>query len=136
MKKLLMIFALAVSSLFTNAQYRNGNDRTYAQNIPRSGSDRADLSRSGRINAFQRDAREHIAQGIIEGSITSREAGRLLEMAEAIERKENKYMRGRGLSSREVAELKNDLRDLDRRIWRERRDQDTQPVDNRGRNRY
>ncbi len=135
MKKLIMIIVLVVSTMFANAQYRNENDRAYTQNTPRFGNDRTELSRSGRINAFQRDAREHIAQGIIEGTITSREAGRLLEMAEAIERKENKYMRNGGLNNREVAELKNDLRNLDRRIFRERRDQDRQPVDNKGRNR-
>ncbi|MFT6203722.1 MAG: hypothetical protein ACJA1O_001314, partial [Spirosomataceae bacterium] len=91
--------------------------------------------RSGRIDSFQRNAREHIAQGIIEGTITSRESAQLLEMAERVEQKENRYKRRGGLSRREVSELQNDLKRLDRRIYRERRDWDRQSNDDRQRKR-
>lgn len=131
-----MMLALVGTTLFAEAQYRNGNDRVYTQNEPRSSNwNRNDNNRgrSSQINSFQRDAREHIAQGIIEGSITSREAARLLQMSEQIEEKENRYMRRGGLSNREVSELQNDLKQLDRRILSERRDGDRQLNDDRRR---
>lgn len=137
-----MILALIGTTFFADAQYRNGNDRVYSQNDSRYGNDRYNSNNSRtnrdvnrRVNSFQRDAREHIAQGIVEGTITSREAARLLEMAERIERKENKYKRSGGLSGREVADLTRDLKDLDRRIFRERRDWDRQSNDDFGRRR-
>lgn len=134
-----MMLALVGTTLFAEAQFRNGNDRVYTQNEPRSSdwnrNNNNNRGRAGRINSFQRDAREHIAQGIIEGSITSREAARLLQMAEEIEVKENRYMRRGGLNNREVSELQNDLKQLDRRIYRERRDGDRQLNDDQRRRR-
>ncbi len=130
------MLALVGTTFFAEAQYRTGNDRAYNQNEPRTSDwNRNDKNRgrAGRINSFQRDAREHIAQGIIEGSITSREAARLLQMAEQIEEKENRYMRRGGLSNREVSKLQNDLKHLDRRIYRERRDGDRQLNDDQRR---
>lgn len=133
-----MILVLVGTTLFAEAQYRNDNDRTYTRNDNRRpawnrNDNSTDRGRSGRIDSFQRNAREHIAQGIIEGTITSRESARLLEMAERIEQKENRYKRRGGLSSREVSELQNDLKQLDRRIYRERRDGDRQSNDDQRR---
>jgi hypothetical protein len=138
MKKLLMILTLLGTTLFAEAQYRNGNNRVYTRNDNRrpawNGNDNsADRGRNERINSFQRNAREHIAQGIIEGTITSRESARLLEMAERIEQKENRYKRRGGLSNREVSELQNDLKQLDRRIYKERRNWDRQSNDDQRR---
>jgi uncharacterized protein (DUF342 family) len=140
MKKLLMTLVLLGTTLFSEAQYRNGKDRVYTRNDNHrpawnENDNSSNRGRSGRIDSFQRNAREHIAQGIIEGTITSRESAQLLEMAERVEQKENRYKRRGGLSRREVSELKNYLKRLDRRIYRERRDWDRQSNDDRQRKR-
>jgi|AntRauTorckE5430_2_1112549.scaffolds.fasta_scaffold28038_1 hypothetical protein len=138
MKKLLMILILLGTTLFAEAQSRNSNNRVYTQNDNRrpawnQNDNSAGRGRNERINSFQRNARVHIAQGIVEGTITSRESARLLEMAERIEQKENRYKRWGGLSNSEVSELQNDLKQLDRRIYKERRDWDRQSNDNQRR---
>lgn len=89
-----------------------------------------------RVNSFQREARENIAYGIINGTITAREAKVLLEAAERIEIKENRFLRNGRLTSRESNELQRDLASLNRAIEREKRDNDKAYVDNyNGRNR-
>lgn len=68
------------------------------------------------INSFQQQARERIAWGISRGLITGRESKRLLEMADRIEWKENRFMRNGRLSPGQAQELKQDLLVLDRMI--------------------
>lgn len=68
------------------------------------------------INSFQQQARERIAWGISRGLITGRESKRLLEMADRIEWKENRFMRNGRLSPGQAQELKQDLMVLDRMI--------------------
>jgi len=68
------------------------------------------------INSFQQQARERIAWGISRGLITGRESKRLLEFADRIEWKENRYMRNGRLSAGQAQELKQDLIVLDRMI--------------------
>jgi hypothetical protein len=86
-----------------------------------------------KINMMQREARERIANGIINGTINSYEAGRLLGIAEKIEIKENRMLRNGRLTGNEVRELEDDLIRLNRMIMRNKRDNDVAPVDNYGR---
>lgn len=132
MKKLVVLITiLGTTWISADAQFRADNREFERNSNWRYDNDyRVSNNRKNTINSFQRDAREHIALGIVEGTITSREAARLLEMAERIEEKENRYMRRGGLDRREVAELKEDLRELDRRILSERRD--SERISNQG----
>lgn len=142
MKKLLMILTLSGFAFISNAQYRSNDEgyKNYDNGNVRYGNERTrtnnnDYRHGGgatnSINSYQRNARTRIAQGIIEGTITSRESAKLLEMAERIEQKENRFARRGGLSTKEIDELKNDLNDLDYRISRERKDWDRQTNDDR-----
>lgn len=81
------------------------------------------------VNVMQRQAREKIANGIVNGTITSREAKMLLEMAERIEAKENRYLRNGRLTSYERRELEEDLERLDRMIIRNKRDNEYSNAD-------
>lgn len=127
MKKLIMIVALTVFGLATvNAQHGSRNypgqdTRNRVQNNARG---------VHKINSFQREARENIANGILDGSISSREARRLLERAERIELKENRFLKNGRLTRRESRELERDLNTLNRSIAREKRDNDGGHVDN------
>lgn len=158
MKKLLILTVLLGTTVLANAQYgdvnREYNARSYDSrnydNHPNGNRENANRSydrndrnygwgydkdyrvvngRGGAINTFQRDARERIAAGIVEGTINSREAERLLSFAEKIEMKENRYMRNGRLTPNEVRELREDLGMLNRMIAKEKRDFDNAPVD-------
>lgn len=83
-------------------------------------------SASRMINSFQQQARERIAWGISRGLITGRESRRLLEFAERIEWKENRFMRNGRLSSGQAQELKRDLLVLDRMITQAKTNGDQQ----------
>lgn len=141
MKKL---FAIVVLSLFfvstASAQYagkRTGahGGKVYASNHYPSGAYNRSIRGAGnRINVMQREARERIANGIINGTINSYEAGRLLGIAEKIELKENRMLRNGRLTGNEVRELEHDIIRLNKMIMRNKRDNDVAPVDNFGRN--
>ncbi len=144
MKKLIIITAMAIMALSTaSAQYRSEvytgretnrweDSRNGGHSKERWGYDRNYNRVNGTassINSFQKEARVKIADGIINGLINSSEAKRLLELAEAIELKENKYMRNGRLTSREVADLKGDLYRLNKLINHEMGDNDRGNVD-------
>ncbi len=128
MKKLMVLIALTVfATVAANAQYRSeswSRDRTYEPATARSarGSEMT-------LNAMQREAREKIAHGIVNGSITSREARYLLEMAERIEMKENRFLRNGRLTSAERRDLEGDLAELDRSIRTNKRDREHSNAD-------
>lgn len=127
MKKLMMIIALAVFG-FATVSAQNGN-RNYPGQDTRN---RVQNNARGvhKINSFQREARVNIANGILDGSINAREARKLLEIAERIEIKENRYMRNGRLTRSEKRTLERDLGNLNRQIDREVRDNDRALVDN------
>ncbi|MFT5883889.1 MAG: hypothetical protein ACI9IP_000339 [Arcticibacterium sp.] len=140
MKKLMVLAAAMVITVSTsmaqhydkNATARNGKVYTEKSNNNRG---RVLNGRSTRgINSFQKEAREHIAYGIIDGTITSNEARRLLEFSERIEIKENRFSRNGRLSSYEMRILKEDLNDLDKMIRRDLRDRERSIADVRNRN--
>ncbi len=148
MKKLMTIAAAvlftvtAASAQYRASTYGNKGYDTYASKGHSDNNDRnwgydrgynKSNSASGMINSFQREARESIASGIVNGSITSYEAKRLLEMAEKIEAKENRFMRNGRLTNNEVRELKEDLAVLNRIIVKEKRDNDRSNADVYGR---
>lgn len=150
MKKLFFLILMAATcvSIAATAQYaandRYGNDRynnsktgqnsKYGRSDDNYGRSRSDNSM---INALQREVREDIAEGIIRGTIDSREAQRLLSIAEQIELKENRYVRNGRLTQRESEDIKEDLMSLKRMIRKEKTDRDMAPVDNgRYDNRY
>jgi hypothetical protein len=133
MKKLMMIIALTVFGFATvNAQngsrnYPGKDTRNRVQNNARG---------VHKINSYQREARENIANGILDGSINSREARKLLEIAERIEIKENRFLRNGHLTRNETRTLERDLGNLNKQIRREATDNDRAYVDNyRNRNR-
>lgn len=74
------------------------------------------------VNDLQLEARTRIADGIAQGSLTSREAIRLLNEYDRIESKERRYLANRDLTRRETRELSNDLQDLIKGIRYEKRD--------------
>lgn len=113
------------------------DDRGYGNRDDNRGYD----SRSGRggnmgdrIDDFQREARRRIADGIAQGSISSREAKNLMRDVERIERKEQIFWRDRVLNPRERRELTSDLAALNREITHEKRDNERSTYDDYGRN--
>jgi hypothetical protein len=64
------------------------------------------------LNDLQREARTRIADGIARGTLTSREAIRLLNEYDRIDAKEHRYLANRDLTRRETRELSNDLQNL------------------------
>lgn len=150
MKKLMLMTVLVSASFFASAQYANnrnfdndnhshkeGNSYNSRMNDRNWGYDRNYNQVRGKvntINSFQFEARQRIATGIVNGTINSREAERLLAFAERIELKENRFMRNGRLNPNEVNELKSDLAELNRMISREMRDGNQAPVDRTHRN--
>ena len=134
MKKLMVLIAAMVMTISTsmaqhyekNATARNG--KTYTERWNNGRKTFSGRSTRG-INSFQKQAREQIAYGIIDGSITSNEARKLLEFSERIEIKENRFMRNGRLSSYEVRILRDDLSTMDRMIRRELRDRERSRAD-------
>jgi hypothetical protein len=136
MKKLTVLIAgMVMTASISMAQHQNTsakNGKVYNEKWSNNSYDKKWDNKSydrrdGRgavmnINSFQKEARESIAYGIIDGSITSFEAKRLLEFAERIEIKENRYMRNGRLTGHEVNELKDDINVLNRMIRRDIRD--------------
>ena len=74
------------------------------------------------IYDLQREARTRIADGIAQGTLTSREAIRLLNEYDRIESKERRYLANRDLTRRETRELSHDLQKLIKGIRYERSD--------------
>ncbi|WP_341227428.1 hypothetical protein [uncultured Arcticibacterium sp.] len=137
MKKLITLIAVMTMIVSTSmAQYQNRNNRggdvlastKYSKNYGKNNK-----SNAREINSFQRQARESIAQGIVAGTINSNEAKRLLEVAERIEAKENRFLRNGRLTGRESNELKRDIDSLNKMIRREIRDRDVANVDRNNR---
>lgn len=125
MKKLMIAAALFFSVIVANAQWerrRHPKPNQYPDN--QRYENRNNYRNSGRLDDFQREARRRVADGIANGSISSREARQLLGQLEDIERKEQRYWRDGVLDPRERQELSQDLAYLERRIWREKRDFD------------
>ena len=139
MKNKITLAALLVAlstSAFAQVYGNYGNDR---QSTPRTnhtfdsrGDDRpTDVARlpandrreAARINDLQRETRTRIADGIAQGTLTSREAIRLLNEFENINNKERRYLANRDLSNRETRELTRDLENLIKGIRYENRDQ-------------
>jgi hypothetical protein len=107
MKKIL--FAAVVLALgFTNASAQYGpryNDRDDYR-------DGRNHNRTSDINYLQREARQHIADGVQWGTLTSREANALMNQYERIEAKERRFSHRGRLSPREERILREDLRQL------------------------
>jgi hypothetical protein len=128
MKKLtVLIAAMVMTASFSMAQHQNATSRNKGKVYNEKWSNNSYSKRSGRgamtnINSFQKQARENIAYGIIDGSITSKEAKRLLGFSERIEIKENRFMRNGRLTGHEVNELKDDINVLNRMISKDIRD--------------
>ena len=142
MKKLFFLILMAATCVGTaaSAQYASTNrydnnwNSKYGHNDRyERGSDRYRNTRTDNsmINALQREVREDIADGIVRGTINSREAQRLLSIAEQIEIKEDRFTRNGRLTDRESNEIKGDLRELQRMIRKDKMDREIAPVDNR-----
>ena len=134
MKKLSAIIVLVLFSVSTvSAQYYGSvdyrKDKVYNSKAYASRGERGAISK---INVFQKEAREKIANGIVNGSLTANEASRLLEMAERIELKENRFMRNGRLTRNEVNEIESDLYKLNKMIVRNKKDNEFAPIDTRG----
>ena len=136
MKKLVATLGMiVVFAASTFAQYPGKvearNNRTYQDERFERGRGSWGNTAASEINFRQRDIRENIANGIIRGTLTSNEVHMLLDMAERIEMKENRYMRNGRLTNMEIRELDNDLSRLERMIIHNKRDNDFAPVDQR-----
>lgn len=136
MKKLLAtVGMIAVFAAGTFAQYPGKvearNNKTYQDDRFERGRGSWSNSTTSQINFRQREIRENIANGIIRGTLTSNEVHMLLDMAEKIEMKENRFLRNGRLTNMEMRELENDLNRLERMIIHNKRDKDFAPVDQR-----
>ncbi len=143
MKKLVFAAALILVAIGSaNAQWGNNDrDRRYDDRYDNRRDDRGYDSRYGRggnmgdrIDDFQREARRRIADGIAQGSLSSREAKHLMRDVERIERKEQIFWRDRVLDPRERRELTNDLVALNSEITHEKRDRERSTYDDYSRN--
>ena len=117
------LFLFLSASAF--AQY--GPQGTPRPQHPHQGSHEARLPANDRQEArmiydLQREARTRIADGIAQGTLTSREAIRLLNEYDRIESKERRYLANRDLTRRETRELSHDLQKLIKGIRYERND--------------
>jgi len=131
MKKIL--FAAVVLALgFTNASAQYGPRPDYRDDH-RDGYSR---ERGSDINRMQREARQHIANGVQWGTLTSREANALMNQYERIEAKERKFARHGRLSPREERILREDLLQLMSDTRRLGNDRDRWARDRHGRGRY
>lgn len=138
MKKLIAtIGIMSVVVMSVSAQYGRGYDRDsygekygrverYDRNGGSWGYDKdwnvVNDSKYHKINSFQHQAKMRINEGIAKGLITHREANRLWNEYERIERKENRFMRNGRISRSEANELEHDLARLNRMISQEKRD--------------
>ncbi len=133
---ILVAFGSATAQWGNNNRNRRYDDRYDNRRDNRGGYD----NRNGRgnmgdrIDDFQREARRRIADGIAQGSISSREARNLMRDVERIERKEQIFWRDRVLDPRERRELTEDLYALNREITHEKRDNERSTYDEYGRN--
>jgi hypothetical protein len=131
MKKLtVLIAAMVMIASVSMAQYQNEyakNRKVYVENY--SQHNRNSRGEMMNINSFQKLARESIAYGIIDGSITSNEAMRLLGFAERIEIKENRFMRNGRLNNNQARNLKEDINELNRMIRKDIRDRERSKAD-------
>lgn len=143
MKKLVFAAAMILVAFGSaNAQWgNNGRDRRYDDRYDNRRDDRGYDSRNNRggnmgdrIDDFQREARRRIADGIAQGSLSSREAKHLMRHVDQIERKEQIFWRDRVLDPRERRELTDDLYALNREITHEKRDNERSTYDDYGRN--
>ncbi|GHB60833.1 hypothetical protein [Persicitalea jodogahamensis] len=128
-------FVLFATSAFAQGYGNYGNDRRNndRQDPPRTNrtyNQRTDVARlpandrreAARINDLQRETRTRIADGIAQGTLTSREAIRLLNEFENINNKERRYLANHDLTNRETRELTRDLENLIKGIRYENRD--------------
>lgn len=76
------------------------------------------------LNRLQRESRLKISDGIANGTLSSKEAIRLLNEYERINVKERRYLANHNLTRRETRELSNDLQNLMKGIHYERNDFD------------
>lgn len=118
-------FVLSTSAFAQNNGKYGGSN--YPQNSPQNGRYDSRLPANDRqeaqmVNDLQREARTRIADGIAQGTLTSREAIRLLNEYDRIESKERRYLANRDLTRRETRELSNDLQDLIKGIRYEKND--------------
>jgi hypothetical protein len=142
MKKIIFAAAmLLVAFGSANAQWGNNDrNRRYDDRYDKRHDNRGydNYGRGGnmgdRIDDFQREARRRIADGIAQGSLSSREAKHLMRDVERIERKEQIFWRDRVLDPRERRELTQDLAALNREITHEKRDNERSTYDDYGRN--
>lgn len=100
---------------------RTNVDPRYRYNDRLSASDREDAMY---LNRMQREARLRIADGIANGTLTSRESIRLLNEFERINQKERRYLSNHNLTRRETRELSRDLENLLKGIHYEKNDFD------------
>lgn len=129
MKKIL--FAAVVLALgFTNASAQYGPRYDHRDGYSRE--------RMADINQLQREARQHIANGVQWGTLTSREANALMNQYDRIQAKERKFARHGRLSPREERILRDDLLQLmsDTRRLTNDRDRWARDRHGRGRGRY
>jgi hypothetical protein len=134
---ILVAFGSASAQWGNNDRNRRNDDRYDNRRDDRGGYDNRG-GRGGnmgdRIDDFQREARRRIADGIAQGSISSREAKNLMRDVERIERKEQIFWRDRVLNPRERQELTQDLYALNREITHEKRDSERSTYDDYSRN--
>ncbi|MPR35672.1 hypothetical protein [Salmonirosea aquatica] len=117
MKKSLI--AAAFVFLLSAGSFAQGYGKydTGRRDYPNSNRNEARLPANDRqeaqmLNDLQREARTRIADGIARGTLTSREAIRLLNEYDRIDAKERRYLANRDLTRRETRELSNDLQNL------------------------
>jgi extradiol dioxygenase family protein len=117
MKKLMILVAMTLFTLTAaNAQfYGNSEGRSRGRSYEPLTS-KSSRGHEMTISHKQRHIREKIGRGISRGTIHSKEAGILLEMAERIEAKEKRFMRNGHLNAREKRELEADLAHLERMV--------------------
>ena len=128
-----LLVLLSASAFAQNGRHdRRSSDRRTPPRSNRTFDHRTDAARlpandrreALRIDDLQRETRTRIADGIAQGTLTSREAIRLLNEFENINNKERRYLANRDLSRRETRELTRDLERLIKGIRYENRDQE------------
>ena len=97
---------------YDNAPRSYPADRSYENGRRDARLPANDRQEAQMLNDLQREARTRIADGIARGTLTSREAIRLLSEYERVEGKERRYLANRDLTRRETRELSNDLQNL------------------------
>jgi len=97
---------------YDNAPRSYPTDRRYDNGRSSARLPANDRQEAQMLNDLQREARTRIADGIARGTLTSREAIRLLNEYDRIDAKERRYLANRDLTRRETRELSSDLQNL------------------------